>query len=181
MGSECERIRNALQAFLAASPSESQKPLPGLDIVSRPEELDLLDEIENAGALSKSLVSQLGHDLELGQAYLLLDLAVRTAIFAARAELPHTLHNGALFLVLDGDLLDYRDVLRALSIVEDCAQRLGSDLGSSIEHVISLATETRRRTIMDYLRRSPAFRGLRVMGFVATGSGLTLSYSRRYS
>lgn len=174
-----ERLRSALRAFLETSPLEPQKPSAGLAIISRPEELDLLQAVHSAGPLSEGMVAQLGQEVDLAQSYLLLDFAVRSAIYAVRAGSPRALHNGAFALVLDRDLLDYRDVLVALSVIEDCALRLGSDLKSSITPVLGIATEKRRDTIMGYLGRPPELRGLGVMGMVVSGEGPMLTYSMR--
>jgi hypothetical protein len=183
MGNLQNELRNAVQAFLAASPDEPQEPKPGCDVVSSPEELDLLrafqQTVDRADELSEKAVAEVGRQIGVGQAYLLAGFAFRCALQGARTGSCRILRGGMLGLVLDRDQLDWRDVLVELSIIEDCSVRIGSDLRGSLEHVLRFATEKRRQTMVGYLNSPPQFRGLGVMGMVAVGSGSTLSYSQR--
>jgi len=113
------------------------------------------------------------------QAYDLLIFACRTAILGARRGDRSVLRAGTYALVLDDDELDHRDVLVRLSIVEDCAKRVGGDLEAVMRDALPLASKHRHATIVNgYMSRPAHMRGLGVMGLAALGRGDQLTYER---
>ena len=140
-------------------------------------ELALLNTIERSNPLSHEELHSIRAELNYLDEFHLVTFAVRMAIFAARTNAISTIRSGALGLVLDNGFVDPREILIQLSIVEDCARRLGTDLESVVRPHIHLATERRRGTIIDgYLSRTPGMRGLKITGVAVSGDGSDLKY-----
>lgn len=147
-------------------------------------EIVLLEAIERCASLLADDVSLvrsrfLGSEtrsINIRRAYLLTFFAVRMAVYGVRSQNAQVVELGLLGLVLDDNLVDYREVLKALVIIEDCAKRLGLDLGTILGRYLHLASAKRRETIEEYLSRTPEWRGLRIMGIIAKGSDANLTY-----
>src|SRR5262245_45559660 len=103
-------------------PSGGSLPIP------QPVERSLLEVLERNQPIDSSTVSASCFEFSTGQADDLVIFSVRMAIYAARASLAHVLRAGMIGLVLDDNVLDERDLLSALSIIEDCASRIGADM-----------------------------------------------------
>lgn len=140
-------------------------------------ELALLNTIERSNPISHKEVQSIRARLNYVDECHLVTFAVRMAILAARTNTISDIRSGTLGLVIDNGIVDGREILIQLSIVEDCALRLGTDLESIVRPHIHLATEKRRETIVDgYLSRTPGMRGLKIMGVAVSGHGSNLKY-----
>jgi hypothetical protein len=112
------------------------------------------------------------------QAYFLVNFARRMAVFAARTNDVDILIRCTIGFVFDDSLVEWRDILIDLSIVEDCAIRLGTDLVTAMEGSLRFASDKRRDTIVGYYSRPQEMRGLEVMRVAVSGSGSELTYTR---
>jgi hypothetical protein len=74
-------------------------------------------------------------------------------------------------------LVDWRDSIRALSLIEDSARRLGLDLRERMIPLRVLMTERQARTIFeDYFERPSEMRSIGVMRFRAIDTREGLLY-----
>ena len=98
-------------------------------------------------------------------AYKLVALAVRAAVFARREKCGDLLRDGLIGLVLDNGCIDYRDLLMALCIIEDCAQELHVDLTFELTAIQPFARRETWETIAGgFLVRPPEMRTLKTFG-----------------
>jgi hypothetical protein len=171
------RFKEVVDAFLATS--APIPPKPGQPIVPTEAELDLLRSLENFGTLTLDDVAETRVRIDLSNAWRLFGFALRMSLHAAQSNSPSILKLSFIGFVLDPDLLDYRDILVRLSMVEDIANRLNVNFIGMVESMVTLASENRARTLKDYLNRTPKLRSLATMGLIVSGSGPTLGYSTR--
>ncbi|HWE92735.1 MAG TPA: hypothetical protein VG269_02070 [Tepidisphaeraceae bacterium] len=176
-------LGEAIGAFLETIPSDVHYYGMGGDVeIPTSAELSLIRIFETLVLRSRDDVTAIAGELSTHQAYVLATFSVRMAIFAARTNALLELHASTFGMVIDDNLLDWRDVLVALSVIEDCAVRIGTDLSSIMQGAINVASDRRRYTIVsDYLSRSPEMRGIKVMGIEALGSGEKLRYRQKSS
>ena len=170
------RVSEAAGALLHALAGVTHYAPDGIPDIPMPAELALLGAIERSVPVAAEEVASIRSGLTLWQGYLLLCFALRMGVYAVHTNNRAALYAGTFGLVADGDLVDWKDVLIYLSIVEDCASRLGTDLESAVRPHIHLASEERRETIAEYVSREPEMRGLGVMRVAVSGSGSTLAY-----
>ena len=139
-------------------------------------ELKLAEALQVLPSETQSLIS-LRQALTLHQAHQLSIFSVRMAILAARTN-SLRLFDAALYgFIIDDGFDDWRDILRYLSIIEDCANRIGIDFGAKLEEFKNLMGEELKKTVFKgYLVRPPEMRTVAVMGFIAKGDGKELYY-----
>jgi len=144
-------------------------------------ELELLSTIERCSPVLESDLLPFRKSLTIHDAYSLVIFAVRMAILGARTNRSQTLVGGLLGLVIDDDILDWRDIVRALSIIDYCGSCLGIDFGRAIDRFLPLASMRRQQIIRDgYLGREPEMRAIDFMGFSAVGDDESMKFVRRY-
>ena len=103
--------------------------------------------------------------------------AVRMAVYAVRTESPSVLRAGLVCIALDDDVVDWRDLMTVLSLIEYCAGRLGLDFRRSVEDILPLATAERGSTIVNgYLSSSPQLRQAAAVRSKPTGEGATFRF-----
>lgn len=165
-------IRRAVENLLAQYPPQLEFPIgTGIDIPTIPER-ELLAALRALDPISDGAIDGIRAQLGTRDAYAMVTFAVRMAVHAARIQDGATLKAALAGLVMDDGIVDWRDILVALSIVEDCAQRTEVQFDSAIREVAKLASAQRRSTIVDgYLTRSPDMRRVEVMGFEAVDTG----------
>lgn len=171
-------LQVALSRFLKAVMKDLPYGYPAAHEEPRPAELDLLSFLGQYGRVSSDEIEPVRQDTALYEAYAFLQFSCRMAIFAARHSDVDVLQTAQIDLVIDNKDVDYREVLILLSIIEDCAIRLGTPLKAVLEEFIPLAVPARQSTIRGYLQRPTAMRGPECMGVAVTGAGGTLSYRR---
>ncbi|GEM_PF-6160229 len=170
-------LGEAIDAFLETVPPTIRYYAMGGDVeIPTAAELALLHVFETSPPRSRADLTDIASKLTMDQAYTLPAFSLRMAIYAVRTNAIQALRAGTFGLVIDNDLKDWRDVLLSLSIVEDCASRLGTDLHSVMQNAIKVATDQRRDTINAYISRPPDWRGLGIMRVEAFGDGPTLRY-----
>lgn len=178
--SDASRFCEAIKLFLAEYPRYLEFPLGGTTAIPMDSEQRLLASIDQEFPIVPDDVAALRGELSRHNAYSLVTFATRMAVFVARTNAASLMEAVSIGLVLDDGLVDWRDMLVALSIVEDCANRLGVDFRACIDRTSTLAADQRRRTIQQgYLTREPKMRDIGVMGFRTEGVGEGLHYIRR--
>jgi hypothetical protein len=119
--------------------------------------------------------------LDMAATYALVTFGVRAAIRAVRSGSGDLVTISALSLLLDDAVLDWRDVIVALAIVEDCANRLHLNLKEVMDRYIRLATEQRKQTVSQgWFSRPAAERTPSVGGFLARIGPGGLEYVRAF-
>ena len=116
--------------------------------------------------------------LTFDQATLLSAFSIRMAIHAVRTANLQVLSAGAIAMIMDDNLQDWRAILKYLSFLDDASARLGSDLSTTISDAHRLASDRRRETIDAYYSREPFMRGIAAMRFEAIGIGDTFCYRK---
>lgn len=160
-------------------PSDFDFPAGGNVPIPMQSEVAFVESLEESTPLAQATILAIGQELGLRQSYLCVIFAVRMAIFAARTGSAGYLRNGLHGLVF-GTLVDRRDLLGALSIIEDCAQRIAFDfLGELRTFRDAVHDAGVRATIEGYLSRLPEMRKVEVMGFSAAMGEEDIGYTPR--
>ena len=149
----------------------------GDDLIPTATEVDVHRWILDSPSITPKLIGDVRPSLTKRQAYDLVGFTLRSLVHFARVEEAEKMPSVLFTLALDDDLVDWRDMLRALSIAEDCMARNGYDFPESIQQAKALASEPRRSTIDGYLDREPDMRKTEVMGFQAVGDGKSFTYT----
>lgn len=174
-------IRHIIDRFLKACPGMPDFPLGKPLPIPTGSELLFLEEIQVASAISTIQLDSIRKDLSIAQGYQLVIFAIRMAILAVRISRPDFLVSSLIGIVADDDAVDYRDVLRAIAIIEDCASRLRIDFDSEIKNACRFASARRRSLILQgYLSRPVDMKGIAVMGFTAVGESESLEYDKSF-
>lgn len=138
----------------------------------------LYEAIRRLAPLSEEAVCCVRQRLNVDQAYFLVNFARRMAVHAARTKDLAMLMLCAYGFVFDDGLVEWRDIMMDLAIIEDCCGRLGTNIESVMCECTRLASGKRRNTIGGYLSRPSEMRGLKVMKIAVSGEGTELTYSR---
>ncbi|WP_009962457.1 hypothetical protein [Verrucomicrobium spinosum] len=131
-------------------------------------------------ALDSAAILLLRGKLDPEQAYAFVTFAVRMSVLAVRKCEIKLIRSVLVCLILDDALVDSKDILRALGIIDDCCGRLDLDLAKEMEELSVIAVPRRRHTLIDgYFSRSPDMKGALIMGFVPAGEMGQFGYVRR--
>lgn len=170
-------LPSAVRQFLASCPPSYHFPTGGSSPIPSGDELLLLEALKSRRPTQRADLKPIADQIDPGAAYSLVIFAVRMAIHSARQRESSALLAALPALVVDDDFVDYRDLLGALSIIEDCAARIGLDASAVFEQVAGLASPRRSGTIRNgYLARTPDMRIPAVMGFRAVEDKDGLQY-----
>ena len=174
-------IRSAIQRYLERCAPDLEFPLGKPVPLPTDDELLFLNEIQNASDLSANQLEIFRDSLSIRQCYDLVIFAVRMAVLAVRINCPNYLTAAFLGLVVDDNTADFRDILSAIAIIENCAMRLNMDFVDVVDNAFRLATPERRDLIKNgYLSRPPNMKGIAVMGFKASGDASILDFDKSF-
>ena len=175
-----EETISATWAFLGFLPEEYYFFPSGGDLaIPLTSEEEFLQALEKGQAELAEVVPAVRMRLSRKQAYALAIFAVRMAILGAKTKGAGVIRHSLISLMFDDDLVDSRDILCALSLVEDCGSRVAMDTGNLLETLVEIATWKRRETIVDgYLARPPNMRTIDVFGYFAVINKEGLRYTR---
>jgi hypothetical protein len=166
---------SSVRNFIAACPGDWGFPLGGRVDFPFPAEVEFARALRQYRG-EKIDFGALRKELTIVDSYHLSIFAVRTAVFAAQSSSPEV-YRDALFASMIDDNVDYRDLLGALSIMEDCANRLGLDFSAELDAAFVIATTERQHIIRDvYLETSAELRTPQIFNFVIEGEGRNLQY-----
>jgi hypothetical protein len=165
--------------FLSAAASYGRYSMSGEPCIPADCEVEFLSRLNDGSPIMREAVLAIRERLTVTNAYTLACFAVRMATYAVRSKNVTTLRLGVIGIIVDENLVDWRDVLIYLAVIEDCALRLGLDLNTVVSPYIDLASESRRDTILNgYLARRPDMRGLSIMGVQVSEVRGQLTYKR---
>lgn len=167
---------SAVLEFTTSFPRDAEFPCgEGIEIPTAAEQA-LVEAIERSSPVSAGVAKQVRSQLSDQDGYSLVIFAARMAVLAARSNEKRWLAAGVTGLVID-ETVDWRDVLRATSIVYNCAMRIGFDLRQALNEVSHAATSQRCETIFDgFFSRPEPMRKIDHMGLMVTGTGHTLNF-----
>lgn len=171
------QINQCLRNYLAACPPNFDFPWGGETPIPFGAELELMEALSNIDGITRDSLVQLRNALTRRQAYELVIFAVRVAVCSVRTNSARLVDSAILAFLVDDCLVDWRDSIRALSLIEDSARRLGLDLRERMIPLRVLMTERQARTIFeDYFERPSEMRSIGVMRFRAIDTREGLLY-----
>jgi hypothetical protein len=174
------QFQETVVRLVKSFPRDAEFPLAkSIPIPSR-EETALLNEIENCVFTSHSDISCADVGLTVLNCYSLVMFSVRMAVCAIHVSDRQVLRSGLTAIAIDEDQVDYRDILRALSLIEYCAKKLHIDFFNELRRVATIATTARSEILQNYMQLDPMWRTIRTMGFKATGENSTLSFDNSH-
>lgn len=174
------RLSSAKTQFLSSCDRSYYIPSGGDHEILMPVETQLLIALGDTQISDREKINALAAELDASTTYDVSIFAVRLAIFAARTGDSTILKTGLLPLIAAGLQLDWRDMLRALAIFENCAARIGCDFRQALECAIKpIQDESLLTTITGYFARSDEMREIDVMGFRQIGEGPELNFAPR--
>ena len=165
----------AIEELLATYPSDGFFPM-GDDPIPTGAESRIHEWIADAPLITRDQIASVRSGLTRNQAYNLVGFSLRSLVRFAREQNPERMPSVLFALVVDDDLVDWRDMLGALSIAEDCLRRHDHSFSELITALRPLASERRQSTIDGYLSRSAEMRSPEVMGFSASGNEEEFTY-----
>jgi hypothetical protein len=167
--------------FLRSYPNDFCFPLgENIEIPMPSEEIAFGNLPFVTGTADLDTVLAIRSTLTVRMSYALLSFAVRSAVLAVRRRSSQLLRSVIPLFVIDDDQVDWRDVITALSIVDDCAERLSMDLSSEIRPFIAIGTGCRQDTILNgYLARTLQMRKIGVFGFEVKDGPSGIVYVRK--
>ena len=132
------------KSFLKSYPWEPLFPL-GSDIpIPTAQELEFANLISQQNFTCRDEILGIANSLDTSDFYTLITFSVRMAIFSMRVHDVKALKAGIVCFMIDENEVDYRDILRALSILEYCASKSNVNFHDMVVPLCSLAS-TRRR------------------------------------
>jgi hypothetical protein len=178
---DVQELEERIRRFLASGSAHFDFPMGGTTPIPMQSEQDLVSLFIDAPRLTPSVAAEFRSTLTRPDAYSLAIFAIRMAVLAVRTNSERTLVSSFWAIVIDNDVLDWRDVLACLAIIEDCCLRIGCNFHQLTHLHLDLATQRRRKTICDgYLIRSGVMRTVEVFGFKAVrGADGELGYVKR--
>jgi hypothetical protein len=172
-----EAISDAVDKFLSSCPNDFDFPAGGTTKIPLESELKMAKEIQDAMPLTSESLVPLRERLTIRRAYQLIIFAVRMAVLAARTGAAGLIDTAIYGLVIENGLVDWRDTLRALSIIEDCAKRLGIDFQNKIKQFENLMSDKSKKVVFEgYCSRAVEMRAVTAMGFIVENGEDGVSY-----
>jgi hypothetical protein len=171
----------AISQFLAGCGQNYDFPAGGSISIPSETEKSLVNALQRMSNPQPKEIAQFRRQLGFRESYKLLIFAVRMGILAARRGDASLLQAGLIGLVLDKGHVDYRDLLGALAIIEECSLRVHLDLHEELRSVAPLIEDARLRDTIDgYFAREPQMRQTEVLGFkiVDSKEGLAVIENR---
>ena len=174
------RLVDSLTTFADSCGHEYEFPCGGDVPIPADTETALAAAFRDAPPSRAEDYSELRSSLSFRNCYACVTFGVRMAILAVRTDDIALLKVAMYGLILDNGQMDYRDMLGALAIVEECANRLGQDFTTEVSAVYDLIEDADVRATLDgYLSRSPEMRDVEVMGFTVIDQEEGLCFKSR--
>jgi hypothetical protein len=152
-------LSESISRFVNARPDRFPAPAGGDNGIPLPAELELARAFRDSPPRLRADFGSAETPFKRRDAHTLVVFAVRMAIHSVRVNDPGILIDCANALVVDNDLADYRDILVALSIIDECARRVGLDGTVIFDTVANVATAERRDLIRKgYINRTPGMK-----------------------
>ena len=175
-----EVLAKAASQFIDSCGREYEFPAGGSVEILTPQELELLEEMNQADISELEKVGSMMHDRDWSDCYSLAIFGVRLGILGVRSRNQETYRLGLLAMLAASTKLDLRDTLGALAIFEDCGRRLGIGLQSEIERISMPIEDCNLRSVIDgFFSRDEQMRSVDVMGLTQVGDGDELTFKPR--
>src|SRR5262249_23317668 len=133
--------------------------------------LDVEEQLSNKWTEFESLTTSDWNDISASideiKSGCLLVYGMRMAFLSVRSRKPLGVWHGLMGLVLDNDILDYRDVLRVATLLYDAATRLGASPEELFQRAIIHATSRRCELLKGFLTAPDFTKSIRSKGFEA--------------
>lgn len=177
MSGSAEVLPNAVSAFLESCGRDYEFPAGGQHELLTKQEQALLELLRECELSVERQVSTLAKDRDWSDCYSLVIFAVRLAILAVRQEQQYWYRIGLIALVAGSPKVDWRDVLGAFAIFNDCGKRIGIDFQSEVEPIAACGDAEKLRSTLDgFFSRDDEMRAVDVMGFQEYGEGDSLTF-----
>jgi hypothetical protein len=166
-----------LRAFIRACPfgyhftAGNPVPLPF------PPERKFLDAIDGFPRIAAEELRDVRASLQYKDFYVLTTFAARMAILAVRTRDRALLRRAVIAFLIDDHLVDYRDALGRVAVLNDCAARLGADLEHLLRPHRDFCYDCRWRLMQGFFQRLPEQKEVQVFGFHACEGEDGLEYA----
>ena len=180
MSTDIDNLRHALNGFLESCGRDYEFPAGGKNEMLTPSETALHVAIKPDTISDSEKIRTLSEGFDWEACYSVVIFGVRLAVLAVRRDTPELYKLGVLALVAGSPKVDWRDVLGAFAIFDNCGARLRLQFQAEVESVVEFTDEAKLRSTMDgYFSRSDEMRSVEVMGFMENGSDRELSFTVR--
>lgn len=169
-------LQHNLDSFLNAAPNSYPFPMGGETEIPMESENELLDAIQQSVNAPNQDWPSVGEKVRQG--YQCAVFAVRMAVYAVRKNNKSILEASAYGLVFSNGQVDWRDLLKALSIMDDCCRRLDTKLENILPN--SVDRNGMQDTIKGYLLRESEMREIGALGIHTEDTPEGLVYKNRY-
>ena len=104
--------------------------------------------------------------MEVDDSQLLLTYAVRMSTQALRKASPDRIKDGLAAVLLEGERADWRENVIVLSLLNDAAKKIGTDLLPLFEDAARMAPDLpSSQTVREFPRRKPEDLAIEAMGY----------------
>lgn len=159
------KLDTALNNFLRSRDDNYRFPAGGNHAILSSTEVALVEALESVEKTSDEKIQVLHEQLEWTECYDVLILGVRLAILSVRQHNTARFRQGLLFLFAGARKVDDRDVLRACSIFENCANQLEVEFETEAFQILPPGHLGKFcPTVSAFFRRSEEMKAIQVMG-----------------
>lgn len=172
-----EVLSKSVSAFLESCGRDYEFPAGGQQELLTSQEAGLLETLRHCELSIEQQISQLASNRNWSDCYSIVVFGVRLAILAVRTNDAAVYRTGITALVAGCPKVDWRDVLGAFSIFEECGKRLSLEFQKEVESIAPYGgVEKLRSTLDGFFSRDEEMRAVDVMGFKEIGEGDNLTY-----
>lgn len=177
MSDAVDIVRKAVLEFVKSCGRNYEFPAGGENEILTPPEEKLYSALQTESIPEAEKVSVLRVGFDWSDCYSIVIFSVRLAVLAVRNTQPEIYKLGVLALVAGIPKLDWRDVLGAIAIFENCGSRLGIRLQDELK-LVSYLTKGGdvQSTIDGFFSRADEMRSIEVMGFAEFGTGKEFTF-----
>lgn len=170
---ESFRLLAAVDELLAQSNREYSFPAGGQISIPTRAEAQVIDQMRSAGVSDRQLMDAFVNVCEFPACCDIMIFGIRVGVLAVRTSSPPLFRLALVPCLAAAARIDWRDRLRALAVLEDCASRLGLDFQSELLRSTNdlLDDDELMGSIAAYLGRTDDMRRLDVMGIHAVDHG----------
>ena len=172
-----ENVRKAVLEFVKSCGRNYEFPAGGENELLMPSEEKLYSALQTESLSEAEKVSVLRVGFDWSDCYSIVIFGVRLAVLAVRNTQPETYKLGVLALAAGIPKVDWRDVLGAFGIFENCGNRLGIRFQDEFKLVADITdVGSVQPTIDGFFSRDHEMRSIEVMGFTECGTGKEFTF-----
>lgn len=170
---------DAVSSIVEIYPPQWSFPEGDINSLPTESELRVFAVLEQSSLVPREELVPIVTRLNSFNSYNFAIFAIRMAILAVRTGDARPFRLGLVGMVVDEGGIDWRDVIRALSLLEHCASMLGLNLRDEIGPWCEIASCRRKRQIDEYFEEEAGARGIWSMGFITEGAGPSFHFVMR--